>query len=97
MTFVRSRGELWSQGVPLPSFTRYALDPTNKLISGWCLDWFERAGRLGYSLEGGGQRRIFAILNYVNQRLLRPLHEWLGQVLRRLPMDGTYWQTRPLD
>ena len=54
-------------------------------------------GRLGCSIEGGGKRRIFAIGNYVNQRLLRPVHDWLMQVLRRLPMDGTFEQTKPLD
>lgn len=54
-------------------------------------------GRLGCSLEGTGKRRVFAIGNYINQRLLRPLHEWLAQVLKRIPMDGTFWQTRPLD
>ena len=37
-----------------------------------------------------------AIGNYVNQRLLRPVHEWLAAVLRRIPEDGTFDQTRPL-
>ena len=50
-------------------------------------------GRLSSSLEGGGKRRIFAIGNYLNQRLLKPLHDWLMQVLRRLPMDGTFQLT----
>ena len=48
-------------------------------------------------MEGGGKRRIFAIGNYVNQRLLKPIHDWLGKVLRRIPQDGTYDQTKPLD
>lgn len=34
-------------------------------------------GRLGCSLEGSGKRRIFAIGNYINQRLLRPVWESL--------------------
>ncbi|CAA0819597.1 Uncharacterized mitochondrial protein AtMg01410 [Striga hermonthica] len=77
----------------------------------WDLDWFEAGpylpscedlgippvtGRLGCSLEGAGKRRIFAIGNYVNQRLLNPVHVWLASVLKSLPMDGTYDQTRPL-
>lgn len=53
-------------------------------------------GKLGCSLEGAGKRRIFAIGNYVNQRLLRPVHEWCAEVLRRLSCDGTFDQTRPL-
>ncbi|KAI4297979.1 hypothetical protein L6164_037887 [Bauhinia variegata] len=51
-------------------------------------------GRLGCSIEGGGKRRIFAIFNYVNQRLLRPVHDWLMQVLRRLPMDEQVYPGR---
>lgn len=47
-------------------------------------------GRLGQSVEGGGKRRIFAIGNYVNQRLLKPVHDWLMSVLRLIPMDGTF-------
>lgn len=54
-------------------------------------------GRLGCSIEGGGKRRIFAIGNYVNQRLLRPVHDWLAEVLRMIPQDGTFHQVRPLD
>ncbi|XLT31061.1 hypothetical protein HN873_062353 [Arachis hypogaea] len=63
-------------------------------------------GRLGQTIEGGGKRRIFAMGNYVNlnQRLLKPVHDWLMQVLRRIPMDGTFaftklrWnQHKPLD
>lgn len=53
-------------------------------------------GRLGCSLEGAGKRRIFAISNYMNQRLLKPVHQGFAEVWRRLPMDGTFNQTKPL-
>ena len=37
--------------------------------------------------------------NYVNIRLLKAVHDWLAQVLRRIPEDedGTFHQTRSLD
>lgn len=54
------------------------------------------SGRLAQSLEGAGKRRIFAIGNYMNQRLLAPIHKWLAQVLRTIPMDGTFNQAGPL-
>jgi hypothetical protein len=54
-------------------------------------------GRLGSVVEGGGKRRIFAIGNYKNQRLLHPVHDWLNEVLKMIPMDGTFEQTRPLN
>ncbi|KAL5129452.1 putative mitochondrial protein (mitochondrion) [Glycine soja] len=38
---------------------------------------FGSPGRLAQSTDSGaGKRRIFAIGNYVNQRLLKPLHDW---------------------
>ena len=52
-------------------------------------------GQLGCSLEGAGKRRIFAIGNYINQRLLKPVHQWFASVLRGIPMDGTFNQTKP--
>ena len=52
--------------------------------------------RVAASIEGGGKRRLFIIGNYVQQRLLRPYHDWAMSVLRRLPQDGTYNQTKPL-
>ena len=54
-------------------------------------------GKLGSTCAGAGKLRLFAIGNYVNQRLLAPIHEWLAHVLRSIPMDGTYNQLRPLD
>lgn len=30
----------------------------------------------------------------MNQRLLKPIHEWIARVLRLIPMDGTFDQTR---
>lgn len=54
-------------------------------------------GRLGSSTEGRAKRRIFAIGNYVCQRLLQPVHSFLMNVLRRLPSDGTFHQVKPLE
>lgn len=53
-------------------------------------------GRLGFVLEGAGKQRIFAIPNALKQALLRPAHEWCMEVLRSIPMDGTFNQTAPL-
>lgn len=53
-------------------------------------------GRLAQSLEGAGKRRLFVIGNYFKQRLLQPVHDWAMSVLRRIPMDGTFYQDRPI-
>ncbi|KAK5769903.1 hypothetical protein PVK06_049943 [Gossypium arboreum] len=53
---------------------------------------------LSHSVESGaGRRRVFAVGNYVNQRLLRPLHNWLMEALGDLKTDGTFNQSAPLD
>jgi len=48
--------------------------------------------RLGFSPEGGGKTRIFAIGDYWSQFSLRPIHDTLMGILRRLETDGTYDQ-----
>jgi hypothetical protein len=54
-------------------------------------------GRLACVIEGAGKRRLFAIGNYIKQRLLKPVHDWAASVLKRIPMDGTFAQTAPLE
>lgn len=82
-------------------FSGTDLDVFEKTIGPYLPPWHPAmgppmTGKLAQKVEGGGKRRIFAIGNWVNQRLLTPVHEWLAQVLRSLPMDGTYNQTAPL-
>lgn len=57
---------------------------------------YYRDGRLGQACEGRAKRRIFAIGNAIKQRLLKPVHHWLMQVLKGIPMDGTFHQSAPL-
>ena len=91
----------------------FALDPDNTKWTNYDNEWFEKwvgpvlptfsqlqhlggyFGRL--SAEGAGKRKIFAIGNYIKQRLLAPYHKWLMEILSRLPTDGTFNQTRPID
>ncbi|KAK4253936.1 hypothetical protein QN277_009379 [Acacia crassicarpa] len=37
-----------------------------------------KTGRLCASCTGDGKRRLFAVGNYINQRLLYPMHQWLA-------------------
>jgi len=48
--------------------------------------------RLGFSPEGGGKTRIFAIGDYWTQFTLRPIHNSLMRILRKLETDGTFDQ-----
>lgn len=40
---------------------------------------------------------LFSIGNYGYQRLLKPFHDLCMEVLKSIPMDGTFNQTAPLD
>ncbi|KAJ1419392.1 RNA-dependent RNA polymerase, mitoviral [Sesbania bispinosa] len=51
-----------------------------------------------HSIEScAGKRRVFAIGNHVNQRVLRPLNNWLMEALGDLKTGGTFNQSAPLD
>lgn len=64
----------------------------------YALPAYGSPGRLAQSTDSGAEkRRIFAIGNYVNQRLLKPFHDWFMKALSTLPMDGTFNQLSPLD
>lgn len=52
--------------------------------------------RLASKDEPAGKVRVFTILDSISQRLLQPLHEWLCDVLRLIPQDGTFCQLKPL-
>lgn len=103
-----SQGCLWYQVIRYPfdssntAFTNAGLEWFEKRIGPFlpspdALGVPAYSGRLCASCTGDGKRRIFAIGNYINQRLLAPLHAWLASVLKLIPMDGTFDQTKPLD
>jgi hypothetical protein len=53
-------------------------------------------GKLEEKLEAAGKIRVFAVTDSVTQAVLRPLHDYLFQLLKALPQDGTFDQSAPL-
>jgi hypothetical protein len=54
-------------------------------------------GRLSVlAKDGGGKRRIVGIVDFWSQWLLKPLHLYLFEVLRKIPQDGTFDQLAPV-
>jgi len=49
-------------------------------------------GQLAFKEEAAGKLRIFAIVDFWTQNLLRPLHDCLFDLLKRIPNDGTFDQ-----
>ncbi|KAH0705873.1 hypothetical protein KY285_012221 [Solanum tuberosum] len=104
-----SPGILWSQRVLYPfdsNNTRFAnesLDLFEKQVGplfSSLLGAYQGVplvtGRLSQAIEGGGKQKIFAICNYIKQRLLHLVHIWAMTVLSSLKNDGIFNQERPL-
>lgn len=53
-------------------------------------------GRLSEKKEAAGKIRIFAITDAITQSVFSPLSDCIFSILRRLPMDGTFDQNRPV-
>jgi len=54
-------------------------------------------GRLAVlAKDGGGKRRIVGVVDFWSQWLLKSLHTYLFDILRRIPQDGTFDQLGPL-
>jgi hypothetical protein len=78
------RGSFWS-GVPAAQRPKDACD------RGWT-----RNGRLACLPEPAGKIRVVALVDYWSQAALKPLHDWLFEVLREIPNDGTFDQLAPI-
>lgn len=55
-----------------------------------------RLGKLSKKLEAAGKVRIFAITDLWTQSALKPLHDYLFNILKIIPQDGTFDQLGPL-
>ena len=50
-------------------------------------------GQLSTKKEAAGKVRVFAMVDFWTQSLLRPLHDYLATFLQSLPNDGTFNQS----
>jgi hypothetical protein len=53
-------------------------------------------GKLSTKVEAAGKVRVFAITDWWTQNLLLPLHDMINRLLKAIPQDGTFDQTKPL-
>lgn len=52
-------------------------------------------GKLGYKVEPAGKIRVFAMVDSLTQCVMKPLHDLLFSILRKLETDGTFNQMKP--
>jgi hypothetical protein len=55
-----------------------------------------KLGKLSEKMEAAGKVRVFAITDIWTQCALKPLNDYLFNILRKIPMDGTFDQLKPL-
>lgn len=53
--------------------------------------------KLGFSSEGGGKTRMFAICDYWSQLSLKSIHDHQMKILKSLGTDGTYDQNKAFE
>jgi hypothetical protein len=94
----------WQSGLATTSCGLHPLlpwagDPVY-LYRRWYLDhmWGKSLafGALAF-LREPGKIRVVAMVNLLTQTLMAPLHEWIFARLRKIPTDGTFNQTRPVE
>lgn len=69
-----------------------------QLVGGWNgANGLGGLGKLAFLDEAAGKVRVVAMVDVVTQSILKPLHDWIFQVVKQLPMDGTFDQTKPIE
>jgi hypothetical protein len=53
-------------------------------------------GKLGFKQEAAGKIRVFAMVDSWTQWVLQPYHKVYFDILKTIPMDGTFDQLKPL-
>jgi len=53
--------------------------------------------KLGFKVEAAGKIRVFAMVDAFTQWVMKPIHDCIFSILRQIPMDGTFDQTRPVE
>jgi len=80
--FDRIADKLGAQAVEAKGFFK---DPTKLKL-----------GKLSTKQEAAGKVRVFAMVDIWTQSILAPLHDTIFDLLRTIPMDGTFDQLAPL-
>lgn len=62
-------------------------------LPGFSVPW--GLGKLGFISEPAAKIRVVAMCDSLTQMLLRPLHDAVFEILRKIPQDGTFDQEKP--
>jgi len=68
--------------------------PSDAPLPGFSNPW--GLGKLAFIPEAAGKVRVVAMVDYLTQMLLKPLHQGIFDILRLIPQDGTFDQHKPV-
>lgn len=89
-SFIQLCAQAWSYGY-LASFVKaYRPGTVGSHPFSVCL------GKLGFK-EEPGKVRVFAMVDYITQVVMSPLHELMYKMLKSIPQDGTFDQRKPIE
>jgi hypothetical protein len=60
------------------------------------ISYIYKLGRLVRLKEAAGKIRVIAIVDPITQWVLKPVHDWLFNILSYIPQDGTFNQEKPI-
>jgi hypothetical protein len=71
------------------------VSPEETLIKG--SGGYEGLAKLGFKIEAAGKIRVFAMVDAFTQWVMKPIHDMIFDIIKDLPTDGTFDQTRPVE
>lgn len=73
---------------------KHLIDP---VMRGKYQSGLEGLAKLGFKEEAAGKVRVFAMVDAFTQWVLKPIHDLIFDIIRDLPTDGTFDQTKPVE
>jgi hypothetical protein len=58
---------------------------------------YKGLAKLGFKIEAAGKIRVFAMVDAFTQWVMKPIHDMIFDIIKDLPTDGTFDQTRPVE
>lgn len=77
--------------------SRVHYSPFNEISANGLIARLPALGKLAFKPEAAGKVRVFAILDYWTQTILKPLHKWLFGILRHINEDATFDQSGAIE
>lgn len=94
-SFMQVAGQFHLMAVLARTLNRLSSFTTSQIMQGYNMPSNRlRLGKLALKYEAAGKVRVFAIVDFWTQMAMYPLHNWIFDLLKKLPTDGTFDQEK---